>query len=182
MPNYLSPRRARGVSLVEVLVAILVLAVGMLGLAALQARGLKFNHDAYARSQATLLAYQIMESMRVRNNPEVDDDLDVYLTETDPRGPPPHDPGDLCDPVAISVENDLHCWFDAIQAVLPSGDARIGANAESYDITLRWQERGARDPANEADCEGIPAREWDGDASVCRVIQTWTFRPARNPA
>lgn len=35
----------------EVLVALLVLAIGLLGLAALQARGVKFNHDAYLRSR-----------------------------------------------------------------------------------------------------------------------------------
>lgn len=178
----MSPRRARGVSLIEVLVAILVLAVGLLGLAALQARGLKFNHDAYARSQATLLAYQIMDAMRVRNDPEDDADLDAYLAETDPRGAPPHDAGDLCDATVSSIANDLNCWFDAIQAALPGGDARIGANGEAYDITLRWQERGARDPTDEAECESVPSREWDGDAAFCRVIQTWTFRPPRNPA
>lgn len=182
MQPHCVPRRARGVSLVEVLVAILVLGVGLLGLAALQARGLKFNHDAYARSQATLLAYQIIDAMRARNDPADDADLDAYLAETDPRGPPPHDPADLCDPTASTVENDLHCWFDAIQAVLPSGDARIGANGQAYDVTLRWQERGARDPKSEAECEEIPSRQWDGVASVCRVIQTWTFSPARNPA
>ena len=44
---------SQGFSLMEVLVALLVLAIGLLGLAALQARGVKFNHDAYLRSQAT---------------------------------------------------------------------------------------------------------------------------------
>lgn len=49
-------RRDGGFSLVEVLVALLVLAIGLLGLAALQAQGLRFNHDAYVRTQATNLA------------------------------------------------------------------------------------------------------------------------------
>ena len=42
---------SQGFSLMEVLVALLVLAIGLLGLAALQARGVKFNHDAYLRSR-----------------------------------------------------------------------------------------------------------------------------------
>ena len=50
------PRRATGFSIVEVLVALIVLAIGLLGLAALQAQGLRFNHDALIRTQATNLA------------------------------------------------------------------------------------------------------------------------------
>ena len=49
----------------EVLVAMLILAIGLLGLASLQTQSLKFNHDAYVRSQATILAAEIMDKMRV---------------------------------------------------------------------------------------------------------------------
>ena len=57
-------RRERGFSLMEVLIAMLVLAIGLLGLASLQAQSLKFNHESYVRSQATILAYEIMDRMR----------------------------------------------------------------------------------------------------------------------
>ena len=57
-------RRSTGFSIIEVLVALLVLAIGLLGLAALQAQGLRFNHDAYVRTQATHLAYDIIDRMR----------------------------------------------------------------------------------------------------------------------
>ena len=60
-------RRESGFSLIEVLVALLVLSIGLLGLAALQAQGLRFNHDAYVRTQATNLAYDIVDRMRVNN-------------------------------------------------------------------------------------------------------------------
>ena len=54
----------------EVLIAMLVLAIGLLGLASLQAQSLRFNHDSYVRSQATILAYEIMDKMRA--NPGAD--------------------------------------------------------------------------------------------------------------
>lgn len=54
----------KGFSLIEVLVALLVLSLGLLGLAALQATSLSFNTDAYTRTQATVFAYDILDKMR----------------------------------------------------------------------------------------------------------------------
>lgn len=53
-----------GFSLVEVLVALFVLSIGLLGLAALQTTGIKFNQQSYQRTQATLQAYDIIDRMR----------------------------------------------------------------------------------------------------------------------
>lgn len=53
-----------GFTLIEVLVAVLVLAIGLLGLAGLQTTGLHSNHSAYLRTQATLLAYDMADRMR----------------------------------------------------------------------------------------------------------------------
>ncbi len=59
-------RRSRqsGFSLLEVLIAIVITSIGLLGLAAMQATGLRNNHSAYHRSQATVLAYDIADRMR----------------------------------------------------------------------------------------------------------------------
>lgn len=57
-----------GFSLIEVLVALFVLAVGLLGLAALQTTGLKFSHQSYERTQATLQAYDIIDRMRANKS------------------------------------------------------------------------------------------------------------------
>lgn len=57
-----------GFSLVEVLVALFVLSVGLLGLAALQTTGLKFNHQSYERTQAVLQAYDIIDRMRANKS------------------------------------------------------------------------------------------------------------------
>src|SRR3989344_4827314 len=58
----------QGFSLIEVLVALLVLAIGLLGLAALQTTGLKFSHQSYERTQATLQAYDIIDRMRANKS------------------------------------------------------------------------------------------------------------------
>ncbi|GAB3784003.1 type IV pilus modification protein PilV [Dyella agri] len=53
-----------GVGLIEVLVAVLVLSIGFVGMAALQARSLSTNNSAMARSMATVASYSILDAMR----------------------------------------------------------------------------------------------------------------------
>jgi type IV pilus assembly protein PilV len=57
-------KRQEGFSLIEVLVAALVLSIGLVGVAALQAMSLKNNQSAYMRSQASALAYDLADRMR----------------------------------------------------------------------------------------------------------------------
>lgn len=59
------PRMAQsGVGLIEVLVAVLVLSIAVLGIAALQAVSLSTNNSAMARSMATVASYSILDAMR----------------------------------------------------------------------------------------------------------------------
>ena len=53
----------RGFSLLEVLIALLVLSVGLLGIAGLQTVSLRFNHQSYERTQATLLISEMIEKI-----------------------------------------------------------------------------------------------------------------------
>lgn len=59
----------RGATLIEVLVAVVLLSFGIVGLAGLQMNGTKFSHNAYQRSQATALAYDMAD--RIRSNLDV---------------------------------------------------------------------------------------------------------------
>jgi type IV pilus assembly protein PilV len=148
----------------EVLVAILILAIGLLGLAALQARGLKYNHDAYARTQATYLAYEIIDLLRANEA-----NAESYASDGPPAGV------DKCEPGTSSPTMDLKCWYDAVAALLPAGAARIEFNDPQFDITIGWVERSARQPTADT-CDDIPSREWDDDDKLCRVVQTWTVQ------
>jgi type IV pilus assembly protein PilV len=59
-----SQRSQRGVGLIEVLVAVLVLSIGFLGMAAMQVKALSTNNDAMARSMVTVASYSILDAMR----------------------------------------------------------------------------------------------------------------------
>jgi type IV pilus assembly protein PilV len=57
-------KRERGASLIEVLVAVLILAIGLMGIAGLQTRALKNGQSAFERSQAVTLSYLVLDAMR----------------------------------------------------------------------------------------------------------------------
>ncbi len=136
-------RGQHGFTLVEVLVALIVLAIGLLGLAQLQARGLKFNQDAYVRSQATTLAYEIIDRMRANR-----DNAALYEFDDDD-GEPGATPlaffnRAACNPALSTPDNDLSCWYDHIEGTLPGGKASIvrqGATSPYYDVTIEWNDR-----------------------------------------
>src|SRR3569832_663794 len=56
--------RQRGFTKLEVLISVVELSIGLLGIAGLQATGQRNNHSAYQRSQATALAYDMIDRMR----------------------------------------------------------------------------------------------------------------------
>jgi len=122
-----------GFTLIEVLIAMLVLAVGLLGLAGLQATSLKNNQSAYNRSQATQLAYDLADRMRANVAGKTTyttgtaTATSACLTTTG------------CTKEAMA-ENDLKEWDDAISATLPSGAGTITVTAGIYTITINWDD------------------------------------------
>lgn len=57
-------RKQRGFSMIEVLIALVVLAIGLLGFALLQTMNLRYTQSANQRTQATNLAYDLLDQMR----------------------------------------------------------------------------------------------------------------------
>ncbi len=59
-----SPHHQRGVSLLEVMIAVLILSFGLLGLASLQMTTLRNNQSSFERSRAIMAVYSIADSLR----------------------------------------------------------------------------------------------------------------------
>jgi len=151
------PPTCRGFTLIEILVALLVLSLGLIGLAMLQATGLRYNNESYMRSQATILAYDIIDRMRA--NKSAADAADYCLdsktpaceTKAKPADEPCGDSGG-CSSVAKLAAYDISRWY-ALQAQLlspgasPSSIVRStvttasGGTVFQYVITMRWSER-----------------------------------------
>lgn len=77
LPNFL---HIKGVTLIEVLVAVVITSIGILGFASLQFLGLNSNQSAYSRSQATFIATDLAERMRA--NIEGLNEENAYATVT----------------------------------------------------------------------------------------------------
>jgi type IV pilus assembly protein PilV len=140
-----------GFSLLEVLIALLVLSIGLLGLAALQTTSLRSNEMASMRTTATQLAYDISDRMRA-NPAGVTAGSYVLAGGATPTG-------------TSVAALDLIAWNQAVTA-LPGGRSSItqcdGASVPPCDgithiITVQWDEM--RTGASGTTCP--PASETD---------------------
>jgi type IV pilus assembly protein PilV len=129
-----------GFTLIEVLVALLILAVGVMGIVALQFKTLQYSYDANLRSQVNFLAYDISDRMRGnRANAAtyVSDANNNYVVGTSVSA------GTCTQATGASAANDMICWRQQIfQAMPPNSTASIsGPVASLYTIALAWTDR-----------------------------------------
>ena len=154
-----------GFTMVEVLVAIVVLSIGLLGLAGLQATGLKNNNSSYQRSQANILANEMFDRIRANRAGMIAGAYD------NPYGSgAPTDPG--CSTTGCTAETmaqfDVYAWETQLAATLPSGTGNItGSGPNSiYTITVMWDDE--RTGATGTDCGGNPEVDL-----TCFVVSTF---------
>ena len=133
-----SRNKQQGFTLLEVLIALLVLSIGLLGLAALQTIGLRSNEMASMRTTATMLAYDISDRMRANPQGTIDSNYKIgsgAVVET------VDCTSENCDPEELATF-DLSQWKTAL-ARLPGGQGDITQIAGPplvHTITVRWDE------------------------------------------
>ena len=137
-------RRQRGISMVEALVALVVISVGMLGIAGLYLSSLQASRTAKLRSQAVSLVSSIADRIRANRDAAAAYDTSKY------GGAPKTQDCDTknCDAAALA-QDDLARWIEDIKAALPGGSVvkgvvkvtdRLRPNPDNYLITVTWHE------------------------------------------
>ena len=140
------PTRHSGFTLVEVLVALVVMSVGMLGIAALYLEGLRAGRTALYRTTAVTLASDMAD--RIRANRAAGPAYAGTGPGTDEACV--NGPND-CSAVQLAAD-DWFSWNRQLDAQLPAGAAAeitvAGATPTTYTITVACPEIGQAEPAN----------------------------------
>lgn len=144
----LTMHKQTGSSLLEVLVAVVILAFGLLGLAGLQLNSVKSSHSAYLRSQATLLAYDMADRMRVAREAAI-------LGRFDDN----------------SEHVDRTSWDDTIARSLGEGATGTVTRAanDQVTITISWDDNRGRIRSSDA-------ADADGSASTTDDVADFVFQ------
>jgi type IV pilus assembly protein PilV len=129
-------RSQRGTTLIEVLVTLVLISVGLLGVAALQLTSLRANQEAYSNSQASALAADILDRMRA-NQQGVKTGQYAKLGDTK---------SNLGSEGAAGTNGgaDMIAWQASIKAILPGvpqGGVQISADGKVVTVTIQWGER-----------------------------------------
>lgn len=159
--------REGGFSMIEVLVALLVLSIGLLAVAGLQANSLKMNTGAYLRSQANQLAYDMADRLRGNRAGALDGHYAVDAGKQP--GEVDCDGANTCGPEALA-QSDLHAWKNKLDDMLPSGEGRVETSDGIATVTVFW-DAGRTEPPKKTryDCENDPGKSLECLAVEVRI-------------
>lgn len=135
-----APRHVRGISLIEVMVSVLILAVGLLGIAAMQALALRNGQGSLESTQAVMATNSILEAIRANRTQA--DSYNMAKTCVTPGGG------------ATLVDNDKAAWISTLKSTIGSGATTDtttcgqiancdDANATNCTVTVFWDDRRA---------------------------------------
>jgi type IV pilus assembly protein PilV len=198
-----APKPSAGFSIIEVMVAMILLAGGLMGVAYMQNYSLRYGQESYHRSQIMVNASEVIDSMRsFQISP--DDGTTDYTTYT--ATPSSTEMAAGCNPTLSTPRNDTICFFQQIANNLPFGTAQIGVQAVDADtslftVSVFWADRGLTEQADlsdaeqsgsqinlssQSDCAAAENRAWSGTLSFpldngpsspqCLVAHTWSVQ------
>jgi type IV pilus assembly protein PilV len=141
----MSRTRSNGFTLIEVLVALVIMCIGVLGIGKLVLLSSRANDSAYMRGQATALAYTVLDAMRANRQAALSGSY-VVAVGVDPAAV-------ACTAAAPcssgeQAQNDLNQWKNSLTAELPGGDGSVatvtgvdtftGADNITATVTVQW--------------------------------------------
>lgn len=145
-----------GASLLEVMIALVVFGIGMIGTAALMATSIRDNNSAYLRTQAVFLANNMAERIRANLDGADEGEYDAIALGSSGGTAADCDWDAPCDFDALAA-NDEFEWKRMINQSLPNGQGSVTAqntDPEVFLITVQWIEA-ATDDGNTAGTQTV---------------------------
>ncbi len=137
---YFSRRTNAGMSMLEVLIAVLVLAIGLLGVAALQAAALRNSQGSMGRSQAIIESYAMLDSIRAALPPEAISNAAAKTAALDA-----YDLAKTCaapTDTSTLAKYDINLWIDTMHKTLAPGSCgTINCDKSVCTVTVEWTEQ-----------------------------------------
>jgi type IV pilus assembly protein PilV len=132
-----SRTRAAGLTLVEILITLVIVSIGLLGVAGLHSYSMRNNYDALMRSHASALVSEITDRMRVNRNLVYTGGASEYQIAITDAAP-------AVVTGSSQAVRDVAQWLGTLAAQLPNGDGRIAINQVTRVVTIevQWGERG----------------------------------------
>jgi type IV pilus assembly protein PilV len=130
----LNMQKQQGFSLIEVLVTMVIISFGLLGIAGVIVNSMKNNQSSYARTQASVLANDIIDRMRANR------------VTAEGAVAPAANPYDIAIGTAVAagntvVLNDLSQWRTALAAAMPSGTGSVAMDAtRKVRVVVQWND------------------------------------------
>ena len=128
--------RQSGLGMIEILVALLILSIGLLGLAAMQVTSTKMTVQAQQKTQAILLAQDMIERVRA-NRDNAGAYGDIAVTENDSCAT------DFSTAAGNVADNDAAEWTNSVRCLLANGQGDVTVNTATSTVVvdLSWDMR-----------------------------------------
>lgn len=137
-PRMKSTGKQSGSSLIETIVALLISAVGILGVASLMLTSMRHNDATLARTQSTMLANEIYEMIRANLAAAEAGNYKLALSSALPYTTQTDCTTSTCSITQIAAW-DLAEWSARVGRVLPGADAAINVDASSNPMSIQVQ-------------------------------------------
>lgn len=141
----------QGMTLIEVLIAFVILAIGMLGIAGMLLLSSKVNNSSYAKQQAVQCIYDMFDKIRANYQAAINGSYNISNINSSGSPVIPAAPGTMCDQSNCSTTElaayDTWYWLSAEVSKLPRGSGSITtspapgtAGTTLITITVQWDD------------------------------------------
>lgn len=129
--NTLHKNQAGAVGMLELLIAVMITSIGLLGIAGAQLNSLRTANELMARTQAMELSNDMIDRMRLDRDTALSGSYDTpyVLPEVDPDAPVV---------AATFADTEVEAWRASIVELIPGAEGQVSVTGQVASVGIRW--------------------------------------------